>query len=414
MTVELKLPELGENIDAAQVVKILVAVGDAVVKDQPVIEVETGKATIEVPSSITGRVTALKVAEGETIKVGQVILELDEAQVPLGPANAAAIAEVARPAPVPPTPEAAPAPVAATAVATSSAAAPHVRQFAREIGVDIASVRGAGPGGRISLEDVKRHARDSAAAPRPAGTVPAEPPLPDFSHYGSVERKPLSTVRQLTAEAMLRAWNGIPHVMLEAEADVTELEAFRQNHKGRVEAAGGKLTVTAMIVKVVAAALRAFPSFNASFDASARELVLKRYVHIGVATDTPRGLLVPVVRDVDQKTLVQLGVEILQLAEKARAGRLSPAEMQGGCFSVTNLGGMGIDHFTAVINSPEVAILAVGRASMRPLWDGGGFKPRLMLPLSLSLDHRVNDGADGARFLSFVVEAIEQPFLLAL
>jgi pyruvate dehydrogenase E2 component (dihydrolipoamide acetyltransferase) len=218
-------------------------------------------------------------------------------------------------------------------------------------------------------------------------------------------------VRQVTAVQMGTAWANVPHVMLEASADVTELEAFRQKYRAKVEAAGGKLTVTAMLVKAVAGALRAFPSFNASVDLPRKELVLKKYVNIGIAADTPRGLLVPVVRDADKKTLVEVAVEVSQLAEKARAGKLSPSEMAGGNFTVTNLGGMGVGHFTAVINWPEVAILAVGKAETVAVHQEDDFVPRLRLPLSLSIDHRVLDGADGARFLARIVEAIEAPFL---
>jgi len=417
MAVELKLPELGENIDSGQVVKLLVAVGDMLVKDQPVIELETGKASVEVPATASGKVTALLVKQGDTIKVGQAILTLDEG--PAAPApSTPSTPSTASTASTTSTPSVAVPPPAATAPGSSSVAAPHVRQFAREIGVDLHAVVGSGPGGRISLEDVKQHAREGSASPRSVAAVAGQAlpvvALPNFSRFGAIERVPLSQVRQLTAQQMQLSWSTIPHVMLEADADATDMEAFRLKHKEQVEAAGGKLTVTALLVKVVAAALRAFPNVNASLDAAAKELVLKKYVHVGVATDTPRGLLVPVVRDADQKSVQQLAVDIHQLTEKARAGKLGLAEMQGGCFSVTNLGGMGIGHFTAVINAPEVAILAVGKAVMRPVWNGSALAPRLVLPLSLSIDHRVLDGADGARFLKWVVEAIEQPFLLAL
>ncbi len=415
MTQELKLPELGENIEAGTIMKVLVAPGEAFAVDQPLVEVETGKATIEVPAAASGKVEQVLVAQGDIVKVGQVMLTFvpaGEAAKPDAPAEkpAAPAAPVTTPAP------AAPAPASAASSSGLAAAAPHVRQFAREIGVDIQQVAGSGPGGRISVEDVKRHAREAPPTrPALAGPgVPVEAPLPDFAKVGPVERVPMNSVRQVTAQQMARAWSAIPHVMLEARADVTELEAFRQRYKARVEAAGGRLTLTSILVKVVAAALHEFPNFNASVDVAARELVLKKYVHVGVATDTPRGLLVPVVRDADRKTLVQLGVEVHQLAEKARAGKLSLAELQGGSMSVTNLGGFGVGHFTAVINHPEVAILAVGRAEVQPVHDGKEFHPRRMLPLSLSIDHRVLDGADGARFLRFVVDAIEQPLLLAL
>ena len=417
MTLELKLPELGENIESGQIVKILVAPGEAFAVDQPLVEVETGKATIEVPASVSGTVVAVLIAQGDTVKIGQPLLSFtpagEAATTPVAPAAPASKVE-ATPAPAPTAAPAAPAPSAPVGLAV---AAPHVRQFAREIGVDVQQVLGSGPGGRISVEDVKRHSRDAPSAPVSVGggSAPAaEIPLPDFAKFGAVERVPMTTIRQLTAQQMARSWGAIPHVMLEGRADITELEAFRVRYKARVEAAGGKLTLTAILVKVVAAALHEHPNFNASVDIGARELVLKKYVHVGVATDTPRGLLVPVVRDADRKTLVQLGVEVNQLAEKARAGKLAPVDLSGGSMSITNLGGLGVGHFTAVINHPEVAILAVGKAEMQPVWDGKQFQPRLMLPLSLSIDHRVLDGADGARFLRFVVDAIEQPLLLAL
>ncbi len=272
---------------------------------------------------------------------------------------------------------------------------------------------GSGPGGRISLEDVKRHARELGTGPAPAGALRA-PKLPDFSRFGPVERKPMPTVRKHIAEAMALAWNTVPHVSLQAKADITELESFRQKYKGKAEATGGKLTLTAILLKVSAAALRAFPAANVSADLAHQELVLKRYYNIGFAADTPRGLLVPVVREVDKKSLVEIAVELAQLSAKARDGKLSPAELEGGCFTVSNLGAMGIGHFTAIVNAPEVALLSVGKAVTEPVWDGSQFRPRLMLPLAINVDHRVLDGADGARLLSWIVQAIEQPLLLAL
>ncbi len=434
MKSELKLPDLGENIDSGTVVRVLVAVGDKVVMEQPLLELETGKATIEVPSSAEGVVAAVLMHEGDTLQVGQVFLVMEEDGSVLQPASAVAIAESAEPPPpapepvlesartpstvVPitraPQPTPTPPPLGAPA-GTLAVAAPHVRQFAREIGVSVDEVVGSGPGGRVSNEDVKRHAREArpklGAAPAGPRAVPA---LPDFSAFGPVDREALSTVRQRIAEQMSTCWENIPHVVLQAKADATELEAFRKRYKERAESSGGKLTLTAIILKVVASALRAHPRANASLDMERRELVLKRFINIGIATDTPRGLLVPVLKDADRKSLVQLGAELAELTDRARAGKLAPAEMQGATFSITNLGSLGIGHFSAIINHPEVAILAVGKAEMQPVWNGKEFAPRLMLPLTLNVDHRLLDGADGARFLSWIVQAIEQPLLIAL
>lgn len=434
MATELKLPELGENIDSGQVVRVLVAVGDRIAHEQPVIEIETGKASVEVPAPEAGRVSAVLVRPGDTLKVGQVFLMLEEDNVKLTPTKALEIAESPEAPPPPPakqeraeapkapkSTEERPAFVPASAPKAGGAgfaiAAPHVRQFAREIGVEVDEVVGSGPGGRVSTEDVKRHARElkprggaGAAGIAARRTVK----LPDFASFGPIDREALPTVRLRIAEQMALSWETIPHVALQAKADITDLEAFRQKFKDRVERAGGKLTMTAILVKVVAAALKAFPKFNASLDLEKHEVVLKRYVHLGIATDTPKGLLVPVIRDADKKSLVQLGIELTELSKKAREGKLAPNEMQGASFTVTNLGGMGIGHFSAVVNAPEAAILAIGKAEYVPVWNGKSFEPRLQLPLTLNIDHRVLDGADGARFLSWIVQGIEQPLLVVL
>jgi pyruvate dehydrogenase E2 component (dihydrolipoamide acetyltransferase) len=296
-----------------------------------------------------------------------------------------------------------------------------VRRAARELGVDVHQVAGTGPGGRISVDDVKAHVKRvmSSGGPKvltasPAPGVVAPPPLPDFSRWGAIEREPMRPVRRKTAEHLSTAWSQIPHVTQFDLADITALEELRQQFGKRAEAAGGKLTVTAIALKVVAAALRVFPRFNASVDMAAGEIVLKRYVHLGVAVDTDRGLLVPVIRDVDTKNIVQISAELAQASEKARAAKLSLEEMQGGTFTITNLGGIGGTHFTPIVNHPEVAILGLSRSRVQPVWDGKQFVPRTMLPLSLSYDHRVIDGADGIRFLRWVAEALEQPFLLPL
>jgi pyruvate dehydrogenase E2 component (dihydrolipoamide acetyltransferase) len=285
-----------------------------------------------------------------------------------------------------------------------------VRKFAREIGVDISQVPGSGPAGRISVEDVKAFSRRM-----PAGATRGTPrkALPDFSRYGEIERRPMSNVRKKTAAQMETGWQA-PHVTLHDKADVTGLEQFRQQYQPRVQEAGGKLTVTAMLLRIVSAALRKFPALNCSIDLAQQEVIYKRYVNIGVAADTPRGLVVPVILHADQKSVTQLSVELTEMAARARAGKLSLEEMSGGTFTITNLGGIGIGHFTPIINDPEVAILGIGRANYEPVYTDGEFRPRLMMPLSLSFDHRIVDGADGARFLRWIVEATEQPLLLAM
>ena len=297
-------------------------------------------------------------------------------------------------------------------------AAPSVRRLAREIGIDVAEVRGTGPGGRISADDVKAHSRAlssrRAAAPAAAGTQTEAAPLPDFSKWGDVERKPMSNVRRVTARHMAGVWGTIPHVTQFDKADVTDLETWRRQYGKTVEASGGKLTPTAVAMKVAAAALSKFPAFNASIDVDSEEVVYKKYIHIGVAVDTERGLLVPVVRDVDRKNILELSVELTETSARARSGKLGIEEMQGGTFTISNLGGIGGTSFTPLVNAPEVAILGIARSSQEPVLVDGEFAPRLMMPLALSYDHRLIDGADGARFLRWFCDALENPFLLAL
>ena len=290
--------------------------------------------------------------------------------------------------------------------------------MARELGVDIGDVPGSGPGGRISIDDVTAHARQvMSCAGQPAGGAVPTVTLPDFTRWGEIDRQPMRAVRRKTAEHLSAAWATIPHVTQHDLADITELEELRKKYAKQAEAAGGNLTVTAIAVKVVASALRVFPQFNTSIDLANETIIFKKYVHIGIAVDTDRGLLVPVIRHADTKNILQLATELAQLSEKARNRKLSLDEMQGGCFSISNLGGIGGTSFTPIVNAPEVAILGISRARMEPVYRGpesGEFSPRLMLPLSLSYDHRAIDGADGARFLRWVADAFEQPFLLAL
>ena len=442
---DIKVPALGENITSAEVTRVLVKAGDPVAVDQALIELETGKATMELPSPAAGRVGEVRVKPGDQVNVGQTILTLETAAavIPPEPASApvpvpeihsevdrasdlASVAPLAPAAALSPPPAAAPpappsTPPAAAGRRVPVAAAPSVRQLARELGVEIHDVKGTGPGGRIAEGDVKAHAKKlivSAPAEPPAAAVSGLPqiPLPDFARWGAIVREPMSTVRRVTAGYLTAAWLTIPHVTQHDRAEITELENLRQRFAARAEKAGAKLTLTAILLKVVAAALKVYPKFNASLDLARQEIVHKQYYHLGVAVDTARGLLVPVIRNVDQKNILQLAVELGQLAAKARAGKLGPDELGGGTFTVTNLGGIGGSFFTPIINAPEVAILGVGRALMEPTCGGQDqlCRPRLMLPLSLSYDHRLIDGADGARFLRWIIEAIEEPLLISL
>ena len=315
----------------------------------------------------------------------------------------------------------APAAARATGGYPAAPAAPSVRRLAREVGVNIDEVQGSGPEGRISEADVKEHARRilssmpsvaSAAAASSAGAA-ARPamPLPDFSRWGEIERQPMSNIRRTTAERLSHAWNTIPHVTQFDKADITAMEELRRKYREQVTAAGGNLTVTAMLVKVIATAVKQFPQFNSSLDPQTNEIVYKKYVNVGVAVDTDRGLLVPVVRNADRKNITEIAIDVHQLAEKARNRKLTLEEMSGGGITISNLGGIGGTYFTPIVNWPEVAILGVSRGIIEPVWRSDKFEPRQLLPLSLSYDHRVIDGADAMRFLRWVVEAVEQPFL---
>ena len=448
---EFKLPELGENISQGDLVRLMIAPGTNVAEGQPVMELETDKAVVEVPSSVTGVVKEIKVKEGEKVKVGQVIFTLEaggasatepaSAPTPVEHVSGQHGARLAFQAAIraegkteeqalPPDqpreqPPAFTMPVQLGKVAGTEhrepvPAAPHVRRLARELGVDIYEVKGSGPGGRIHEDDVKAHTKavltaavSAIQAPPRAGHFIA-PKLPDFAKWGKIERVSMRGVRRKTAEHLAESWNTIPHVTQHDRADITELELLRARFAPKAEEAGGKMTVTAIALKVCAAALKVFPQFNASIDMEKEEIVYKQYIHIGVAADTDRGLLVPVIRDVDKKNIVELAVELSQLSKKAREKKITPAEMEGGTFTITNLGGIGGVGFTPIVNHPEVAILGLSRSRTEPEWINGKFEPRLILPLSLSYDHRLIDGADAARFLRWIAEAFEQPFLLSV
>jgi pyruvate dehydrogenase E2 component (dihydrolipoamide acetyltransferase) len=445
---EFKLPELGENISQGDLVRLMISPGAKVSEGQPVMELETDKAVIEVPSSISGVVKEVRVKQGEKIKVGDVIFTLEGAaptqagrprHVPVEHVSEQQGARLAyqaaiqaegkteeqalppdQPLPIPPTFTM---PTQLGKVAGSERepvpAAPHVRRLAREIGVDIHDVKGTGPGARISEADVKAHSKAllasvAAAAQTPRGAQFAQPELPDFTKWGKVERVSIRGVRRKTAEHLWQAWTTVPHVTQNDKADITELEQLRARFAPKAQEAGGKMTVTAIALKVCASALKIFPQFNASIDLAKDEIVYKQYISIGVAVDTDRGLLVPVIRDVDKKNIVELAAELTQLSKKARDKKLTLAEMEGSTFTITNLGGIGGTGFSPIVNYPEVAILGLSRSSTEPVWVNGKFEPRLVLPVSLSYDHRLIDGADAARFLRWIAEAFEQPFLLSV
>ena len=500
MTTTIKLPELGENVDSGELTKILVNVGDTVAKDDPLLELETEKATIEVPAPVSGVVKELHVHEGQKIKVGDALFTIDEngtgakqkerpqkdqpnqepqaqepppqeqrASAPKAQVTGAAAAQARKPEPEtkpqtraeakaeakptpktepkqektgPPRSEAKP-PVQTEAPAEAeeeisesereetvipfraetaeparraghlAPASPAIRRLARELGIDINKVVGTGPEGRIDEEDVKNYAKEiisRAPAARTAGEALA--PLPDFAKWGQIERKPMSSVRRATAEHLAQAWHNVPQVTQFDSADVTELENLRRRFSEPQNSGAPKITVTAIALKVVAAALQKFPQFAASIDMAGREIIYKHYCNIGIAVDTSYGLIVPVVRDADQKNIPELARELGELSERAREKKISLEEMAGGVFTITNLGGIGGTGFSPIVNYPEVAILGISRLSIEPRHIEGSFQPRKILPLSLSYDHRLIDGADAARFLRWVAEALEQPALL--
>ena len=422
MEITINLPELGEGVDTVDVVAILVSVGDRIEEEQGLIEVETEKASVEVPSTVAGTVTEIHVAVGDVLSENAPIVTLDAAKDKADAAPGEIVPEPES-APVPAT-KAEPAPIVESAPPPPSAtprdgkksipAAPTVRRFAREVGVDISTVSGTGPGGRISIDDVKAEANrlltDTDAGPGSAATIE----LPDLERFGPVHRESMTKIRKLTAENLSRAWVTVPQVTNHEIADITDLEEFRKAFKERVEAAGGKLSMTALLVKIVATALKAHPVLNAAVDMARQEIVFRYSINIGVAVDTDRGLLVPVIRDADGKNLTEISVELDDLAKRARSKKLKPDEMQGGTFSISNLGGIGGTGFSPIVNWPEVAILGVSRGSIQPQWHEGSFRPRLMMPLSLSYDHRLVDGANAARFLARLKDALEQPMLLVL
>jgi pyruvate dehydrogenase E2 component (dihydrolipoamide acetyltransferase) len=429
------LPDLGEGLTEAEIRRVLVNEGDVIREDSPLLEVETDKATVEIPSPMSGRVEKIHVHEGQTVKVGEVLVTFGD----VGAAAAApASSAVAAPPPAPVPRAATAAPVASPRREGPVPATPATRRLARELGVDLRTVNGGGPGGRVTDEDVRTAAAgaprgagarvepptrtagpapsaEPAPAARPLARVGVEPPpLPRFEQWGPVERQPLSHLRRTIAERMTLSATVIPHVTHFDRADVTELDALIRRSLEAGKARGVTLTLTSFLLKAAALALGEHPQFNASLDAAAGELIVKRYVHLGVAVATERGLIVPVLRDVDRKPLAQVQQELAALAARAREGKVSLEDLRGGTFTITNIGALGGTGAIPIINYPEVAILGVARAREEPVVREGRIVPRTLLPVSLTFDHRVADGADGARFASAIIQRLEAPERLLL
>ncbi len=466
MAIEFKLPDLGEDIETGDVVRVYVSPGDRVEKEQALMELETDKAALEIPSPAEGVIKEVHVREGDTIKIGQLLVTIDDgaageekaaekktvkeeesppkkeepevveaaekkrptetAEKKAEDKEAPKKAEPVKKAEVITAPEKKTEPAGVVGEREGKTpqivpASPTLRRQAREMGIDITRVRGTGPGGRITEDDVEAYGKkggpeETKPAPghaEPEETSPPSEAAPYDDKYGETERVKMSRVRRLTAERLSESWKA-PHVTQHDKADITELEKLRKHYSQEVESLGGKLTMTSILLKAVASALKLHPQFNASIDMEKEEIVYKKYYNIGVAVDTDRGLLVPVIRDADKKNIEELSVDLRALSERARTKKITAGELQGGTFTITNLGGLGGTYFTPVINSPEVAILGVSRAALEPVYIDGQLQPRLMLPLSLSYDHRLIDGADAVRFLRWIVEALEEPFKLSL
>ncbi|MFZ9872216.1 MAG: 2-oxo acid dehydrogenase subunit E2 [Steroidobacteraceae bacterium] len=421
-SIEVRVPDLGTFKDVA-VIELLVKPGDQIEVDASIATLETEKATMDVPSTVSGKVLSLHIARGGTVNGGDLVA-IVEGELPT---QIAAPVAAAAPTPAPATAPPPAAPVAAAPIAPAAApiglgvaldapafgtahAGPSVRKLARELGVDLSRVAGSGPKGRISHEDVKAWVKRALQG----GLAPAAPALPkvpvvDFAAFGPIEVQPLSRVRKISGPRLHASWVNLPHVTQFDEADITELEALRQSLKDRAATEGVKLTPLAFIIAACARALLQFPNFGSSLDESGQNLVHKKYCHLGFAADTPNGLLVPVIRDADRKDIFAIARDLAQLSEKARAGKLPGSDMQGGCFTVSSLGGIGGTAFTPIINAPEVAILGVSKSLMKPVWRDSAFVPRLTLPLSLSYDHRVIDGAEGVRFTTWLAACLAKP-----
>ncbi|MBD3289074.1 biotin/lipoyl-binding protein [candidate division KSB1 bacterium] len=440
MIKEVKLPEISENIDTAEVISIAVSEGDHVEEEQTIAEMETEKAVFELPSPVKGKITEILIKEGQEVKVGELVAKVeteeekeeeqkeekaepeegkekkeetaarekeekreDKEEEPKETEKKESEEEAVEEEPVPEhRKEEKP---AEPSEGEPVPASPSVRKLARELGVNIRSVQGSGPGGRISADDVKNYTKETVSK---GPQVPAQE-LPDFTRWGEIKREPMSKVRKITADSMSTAWQTIPQVTHFDQADVTEVEKFRQKYAKKVEAAGGKLTVTSILLKIVAQALKTFPKFNASIDMQKKDIIYKSYINIGIAVDTDRGLLVPVIKNADKKDLIQLSVELTDLADRTRNKKIKPDEMEGGNITISNLGGIGGTYFTPIIYPPQVAILGISRSEWKPVVTEDGFDSRLILPLTLTYDHRIIDGADGARFLKWIAEVLESP-----
>lgn len=428
------LPNLGDNIPSAEVLRVLVKVGDKIEKEQSILEISSDKATLEVPSDISGVIKDIKVKDGDSIKEGDLILEVEGnvSEVKKQEISQNHIQEKSNntkqefksePTQKEQKLESQNIQVLSNPrIKDVAPAAPSVRRFARELGIDIYKVKGTGINGRISIEDVKNYSKEinkivSSGAVNSTGTTITSgytENLPDFSKWGEIKTEAMNNVRFKTAQHLSYAWNTIPHVTHFEKVDITDLEKLRKDFGKKVEAAGGKLTMTSILLKIVSSALKVFPKFGASIDLNKKEIIYKNYIHLGLAVDTDRGLLVPVIRDTDKKNITQISIEVGQVAQKSRDKKLTLDDMQGAVFTISNLGGIGGVGFTPVVNSPEVAILGVSQSSYEPVYKDGNFVPRLIMPLSLSYDHRLIDGADAARFMKWLKEAIENPFIIIL
>jgi len=435
MSIEFKLPEVSEGVESADVAEILVSEGDVITANQIVAEVETEKALAEIECPYAGRVTKVHVSPGDTIPIGATILTIDadapaEAPAEKTPDTAPAATKTeaapektpaAKQEKEPAKPVEAPAAVASAPVASTpqsnedrppAPAGPATRRMARDLGVDLYDVKGSGPGGRITQEDVQNYVKQKLTAPATSGGPVAAPPLPDFSEFGPIRRERLNKIGKMAAEHLTRSWNVIPHVTQQDLADITDIELARKQFLQGTGKNGPKVTMTAIAVKAAVTALKAFPKFNSSLDPETMEIVYKDYFHVGIAVDTENGLVVPVVRDADQKSLLEIASEVVELAVAARDRKLSMENMKGGTFTITNLGGIGGTGFTPIVSYPEVAILGMSRGQKELKLIDGELEERLMLPLSLSYDHRVVNGADAARFIVKLSALLSDPFTL--